>query len=72
MSTQVANYDSISDFARALGMPIPRVWRRIKSLEAQGVPITRRTVLDANIANRRRQCARILDAWADSFYGRAS
>lgn len=64
MTTPVANHESISAFARALGMPIPRVWRRIKSLEAQGVPVTRRTVLDANVANRRRQCARILDAWA--------
>jgi molybdenum-dependent DNA-binding transcriptional regulator ModE len=63
MTTPIANHGSISAFARALGMPIPRVWRRIKSLERQGVPITRRTVLDANIANRRRQCARILDEW---------
>ena len=63
MTTPIANYDSISAFARALGMPIPRVWRRIKSLERQGAPVTRRTVLDVNMANRRRQCARILDAW---------
>lgn len=40
MTTPVAGYESITALARALGMPVPRVWKRISSLKSKGFAVT--------------------------------
>ena len=71
MTLPVAGYPSITNLAEALGLPLSRVWRRVKRLQAQGRPVTERALLGADMTNpaqNYRHCERVLDAWQANYY----